>query len=273
MPAPSSGSDPELAFSTILTFAHDLADAAGRAILPSFRRKLRVSNKARDGGFDPVTTADRAAERAIAKLIKRRFPEHGIVGEELGSTRPNARYKWIIDPIDGTRAFMTGSPLWGTLIGLMDDTAPVLGMVDQPYTRERVWCDKRFAFMRDGAGTTRRLKTRECRTLTDAVLMTTDPDLFMPGVEAKRFRRVKDKVRMVRYGGDCYAYCLLAAGHIDVIVEAGLKPHDVAALIPIIERAGGVFTTWDGGPAHAGGRIVAAGDDRVHKAALKLVAG
>ncbi len=273
MPASSSGSDPEPAFSTVLAFAHDLADVAGQAILPSFRRKLSVSNKARDGSYDPVTTADRAAERAMTKLIKRDFPDHGIVGEEFGRARPNARYNWIIDPIDGTRSFMTGSPLWGTLIGLMDGAIPVLGMVDQPYTRERVWCEKRSAFMRDGAGRIRRIKTRECRALADAVLMTTDPDLFMPGVEAKRFRRVKDAVRMVRYGGDCYAYCLLAAGHIDVVVEAGLKPHDVAALIPIVERAGGVFTTWDGGPAHAGGRIVAAGDARVHKAARKLLAG
>ena len=271
MQASPTGSNPEPAFSTVLAFAHDLADAAGGSILPHFRRQLSVSNKASDGGFDPVTAADRAAERAIAKLINGRFPDHGIIGEELGQTRPDARFRWIIDPIDGTRSFVSGSPLWGTLIGLMDNAMPVLGMFDQPYTRERVWCDKRSAFLRDASGKTRRIKTRACRAVADAVLMTTDADLFRPGVEARGFRRVKDKVRMVRYGGDCYAYFLLAAGFVDVIVEAGLKAHDVAALVPIVERSGGVFTTWDGGPAHEGGRIIAAGDARVHKAVRKLL--
>jgi histidinol phosphatase-like enzyme (inositol monophosphatase family) len=262
---PTQGSEDYVAF------AHQLADAAGAAILPYFRRRLRVSNKAAMGaGYDPVTAADRAAERIMRGAIAARFPGHGVLGEEFASRAGDGRYQWILDPIDGTRAFIAGNPLWGTLIGLVEGGRPILGLMDQPFTKERFWGSGGRSFMRTPEGETLKIKTRSCAGLADAILTTTHPDLFGPG-EVKGFTRVKDQVRMVRYGGDCYGYCLLAAGFADIVVEAGLKPYDVAALIPIIEGAGGQITTWDGNPAGNGGRIVATGDARVHKEALALL--
>ena len=254
----------------LVAFAHVLADASGEAIRPYFRSKLSVTNKAAAGAFDPVTAADEAAERVIAAAVAERWPEHGFVGEEHGETRPDARYRWVVDPIDGTRAFIMGGPMWGTLIGLLDEGAPLLGLMDQPFTRERYWSDAGTSYMRtpDGEQT---ITTRPCAQLADAILSTTHPDLFAAGEEVDAFGRLKEQVRMTRYGGDCYSYCLLAAGFIDLVVEAGLKPYDIVALIPIIERAGGRITTWDGKPATAGGRIVASGDARLHEAAMTVL--
>jgi myo-inositol-1(or 4)-monophosphatase len=259
-------------FKTFLELAHLLADRAGEVILPQFRKKIAVTNKAKLGAYDPVTVADKRAERAISRLIAEHFPDHGITGEEHGSARPDARFRWVIDPIDGTRAFITGSPLWGTLIGLLDDGAPILGLMDQPFTRERAWSGAGASFARDGDGTARRIKTRTCRDLASAVLMTTSPEMFAKGAESERFARLQAKARMTRFGGDCYAYILLAQGFVDLVVEAGLQSYDVVALIPIIERAGGRMTTWDGAPATNGGRIVAAGDPRLHAQALEILA-
>ena len=253
-----------------ITFAHELADQAGAAILPYFRRRLRVQNKAASG-FDPVTAADRAAERVISKALAARYPDHGLEGEEYGLRNEDAPFRWVVDPIDGTRAFITGMPLWGTLIGLMDGDTPVIGLMDQPYTRERFWSGEKASFIRSADGTERRLKTRACTSLAEAVLTSTDPAMFSSPREMRAFNAVKSRVRLVRYGGDCYAYCLLAAGHIDIVIESGLKPYDVTALIPIIERAGGRITTWDGKPAARGGRVIAAGDPRVHEEALALL--
>lgn len=264
-------SDPSL--TELMAFAHDLADAAGRSTLPHFRRRLVVDNKAGPGGYDPVTAADKAAERIIRKLVRSRYPDHGFEGEEFGHDRPDAAWRWVVDPIDGTRSFVLGMPVWGTLIGLTRDGAPQLGLMDQPYTQERFWSAGRSAMMRAADGRQRRLKTRQGVSLADAMMMTTHPDLFDPGEEASAFARIKSKVRACRYGGDCYAYCLLAAGHVDVIVEAGLKPYDIMALIPIIEQAGGVVSTWTGDSAARGGRIVASGDAKLHAAALKVLAG
>jgi histidinol-phosphatase len=261
------------AFATLLDFAHGLADLSGEIIRPYFRKPLPVANKGRGGGFDPVTAADRAAEKAIRKAVEGRWPEHGVIGEEHGSTREDARLRWVIDPIDGTRAFIMGAPMWGTLIGLLDEGEPVLGMMDQPFTRERFWSGPKASYLRHGEDKPRRLKTRACPRLADAILSSTHPDLFAPGAEADGFARIKQKVRMTRYGGDCYAYCLLAAGLVDLVVEADLQPYDVVALIPIIERAGGRITTWSGAPATDGGRIAAAGDPRLHAQALKILAG
>jgi myo-inositol-1(or 4)-monophosphatase len=258
----------------LLEFAHELADAAGRAILPWFRRRMSVDNKSCDGGYDPVTAADRAAERAVRKLVASRYPHHGFEGEEFGRDREQADWRWIVDPIDGTRSFVLGMPIWGSLIGLARDGVPVLGIMDQPYTSERFWAaSKGGAYFRGADGRRRRLATRQCPRLPDAMMMTTHPDLFAPGPEQKGFLRVKNEVRACRYGGDCYSYCLLAAGHVDVIVEAGLKPYDIAALVPIIERAGGVVSTWDGEPAMRGGRIVASGDPRLHDKVLAVLGG
>jgi histidinol phosphatase-like enzyme (inositol monophosphatase family) len=259
-------------FNELLAFAHELADCSGQIIRPQFRKPMAVANKAGQSAFDPVTKADKGAERAIARLIRARAPDHGLVGEEFGNERAAAALKWVVDPIDGTRSFITGSPLWGTLIGLLHEGAPVLGIMDQPYTGERFWTAEKAAHARDVAGKTRRVRTRACPQIADALLMTTSPDLFAEGAEADGFGRVKRAVRMARYGGDCYAYCLLAAGFVDLIVEAGLKSYDVVALIPIVERAGGRMTTWDGRPATEGGRIVASGDPKLHDKVLKLLA-
>ncbi len=252
--------------------AHELADAAGAAILPHFRSRLDLGNKAGPGGFDPFTAADRSAEEAIRALLAARLPEHGIEGEEYGMVAPDAELRWVIDPIDGTRAFIVGLPVWGTLIGLLDRGAPVLGLMNQPYTRERFWSVADGSYFRGPDGEQQRLRTRECATLQAAMMSTTDPTMFKIGDEQQAFERVRKHTRAVRYGADCYAYCLLAAGHIDIVVEAGLKPYDIVALIPIIERAGGRVTTWDGGSPTRGGRIIATGDARLHDAALKLLA-
>lgn len=265
----AAGTDDDLA-----RFAHGLADAAGAAILPLFRSNTTIENKADIGSvrpFDPVTAADRAAEQAMREAITRDYPSHGIVGEEYGNVRPDAAHQWVLDPIDGTRAFILGLPVWGTLIGLTFEGRAVLGVMDQPYTRERFWAAGGAAWLRGPDGSLRRLATRRCSSLADAQFSTTHPDMFADGEEAEGFSRIRAAVRHTRYGGDCYAYCLLAAGHIDLVVEAGLKPYDVVALIPIIEAAGGIITTWDGKPATHGGRIVAAGDPAMHAAAMAIL--
>jgi myo-inositol-1(or 4)-monophosphatase len=255
----------------LTAFLDRLATASGEVILPYFRTSLSVEDKSRGGGFDPVTVADRAAEQAMRALIRTTFPEHGITGEEFGPERPDADYVWVLDPIDGTKSFISGMPAWGTLIALTHKGAPVLGMMHQPFVGERFSGDGAAARYRGPAGE-RALMVRACAQLSDAVLYTTSPRL-MEAADRKRFAKVEEAVRLSRYGGDCYAYCMLAAGHVDLIIETGLKPYDVVPLMPIIAGAGGVITTWEGGPASDGGRIVAAGDKRVHAAAIKMLKG
>ena len=250
-------------------FVDELATVSGETILPFFRTSLGVENKDQMGGFDPVTAADRSAEAAMRTLIRRAFPEHGIVGEEFGNERPDAEFVWVLDPIDGTKSFICGMPAWGTLIALARSGEPVFGMMHQPFTRERFSGDREAAHYRGPAGD-RALNVRPCASLAEAVLFTTSPLLIRPN-DRQAFHRVEEQVRLSRYGGDCYAYCMLAAGHVDLVIETGLKPHDVAALIPIIVGAGGMITTWDGEPAAGGGRIIAAGDARVHAAARELL--
>ncbi len=252
-------------------FLDKLATVAGEAILPYFRTSLSVEDKSRGGSFDPVTAADRAAESAMRVLIGANFPDHGIVGEEFGAERPDADYVWVLDPIDGTKSFISGMPAWGTLIALTHRGTPVLGLVHQPFVGERFSGDGASARYRGPAGE-RALLVRACTSLAQAVLYTTSPRL-MNAADRKRFERVEEMVRLSRYGGDCYAYCMLAAGHIDLIIETELKPHDVIPLVPIIAGAGGVITTWEGGSAAAGGRIIAAGDKRVHAAAMAALKG
>lgn len=250
------------------SFVDQLATASGDTILPFFRTALAVENK-KTAGFDPVTAADRAAENAMRALIRKHFPAHGILGEEYGSERADAEYVWVLDPIDGTKSFIAGMVAWGTLIGLSRFGEPVFGMMHQPFTRERFSGDGGAARYRGPAGN-RDLRVRACEALSDAVLFTTSP-LLMSKPDRAAFARVEDKVKLSRYGGDCYAYCMLAAGQIDLIIETELKPHDVVALIPIITGAGGIVTTWDNGPPQDGGRIVVAGDRRIHAAALALL--
>jgi len=252
-------------------FVDELALVSGETIRPFFRSALSIENKSRSGGFDPVTAADRAAEAAMRALIKRTFPAHGIVGEEFPAEQPNAEYVWILDPIDGTKSFICGLPAWGTLIALTRHGEPIYGVMHQPFTREQFSGDGSGARYRGPAGD-RILQTRECETLRDAIMLTTSPLLMKPA-DRQCFERVEQTVRLSRYGGDCYAYCVLAAGHVDLIIETELKPHDVLALIPIIEGAGGIMTTWENGRPHNGGRIVAAGDRRVHAQAMKVLNG
>jgi myo-inositol-1(or 4)-monophosphatase len=250
-------------------FVDQLAAVAGETILPFFRTALSVRDKGTPGAFDPVTAADHAAETAMRALIRRNFPGHGIVGEELGAEREEAEYVWFLDPIDGTKSFICGMPAWGTLIALTRLGVPVFGLMDQPFTRERFSGDGGAAHYRGPAGK-RDLRVRPCGGLADAVLFTTSPRL-MNEADRAAFNRVEEAVLLSRYGGDCYAYCMLAAGHVDLVIETGLKPHDVLALVPIINGAGGVITTWENRDPHKGGRIVAAGDRRVHAAALALL--
>src|SRR6202008_1672804 len=251
-------------------FIGRLATSSGETILPFFRTSLGVDNKSKSLDFDPVTEADRAAEAGMRRLIKANFPQHGIVGEEFGNEREDAEYVWVLDPIDGTKSFISGFPIWGTLIALLHKGMPVFGMMHQPFIGERFSGDSGSAHYHGPSGE-RRLTVRRCATLMEATSFTTSP-LLMNAADRAAFGRVEDAVRLTRYGGDCYAYCMLAAGHVDLVIETELKPHDVIALIPIITGAGGIVTTWEGGPPHAGGRIIAAGDRRVHAAALSLLA-
>jgi myo-inositol-1(or 4)-monophosphatase len=250
-------------------FVDRLATVAGEAVMPFFRTTIGVENK---GGksFDPVTAADHAGEAAMRQMIKATFPSHGIVGEEFGNESEGADYVWVLDPIDGTRGFITGLPTWGTLIGLLKNGAPVYGVMSQPFTKERFLGDGGSARHRGPQGE-RKLRVRSCAELSDAVMSATTPRMFK-GDELAAFEALEAATRDTRFGGDCYAYCMLAAGHIDLVVEASLKPYDIVALIPIVEGAGGVITNWEGGPASQGGRVIAAGDRRVHAAALELLA-
>lgn len=260
---------PTPTFDELLDFAHQLARLTGPVILPHFRQQITVDNKAGEGAYDPVTIADRAAEQVIRRHIAEHYPSHAIVGEEFGRSDSADPHSWIIDPIDGTRSFVVGLPTWGTLIGLARDGVPLLGLVDQPFTGERFFSSADAAHF-DGPGGSRTLRTRPCARLADALAATTSPDMFS-GIDREHFLAVKSRARMMRYGGDCLNYCLLAMGQIDLVIECGLQTYDIAALIPIIERAGGIITTWEGKPALDGGRIVAAGDRRMHDEVLGIV--
>ena len=255
--------------STYLAAAIDFARAAGAVIVPHFRNDPAVENKSTEGDFDPVTVADKAAEAIIRAGIASRFPTHGVFGEEFGH-HSGAGLTWVVDPIDGTRAFMTGMLHWGVLIALFDGETPVLGVMYQPFTDELFVGTNDDANYFNGARE-RRLRVRPCASVADAVLASTGPQIFAKGAEQAAFKGLRDRVRLVRYGGDCYQYCMLAMGYVDVAVEAGLKPYDVQALMPIIRGAGGIITTWDGGDASMGGRIIAAGDARVHHEALTIL--
>ena len=250
-------------------FLHQLADIAGETVLPLFRKAIEIENKM-DGGFDPVTDADKQAELIMRARIQETFPGHGILGEEFESKDLDAEGLWVLDPIDGTRAFISGLPTWGTLIGYRHTSGQSLGMMSQPFTKERFFGDGKEAFY-EGPDGKRRVSTRPCKSIGDATLFTTAPDIFNAD-EFSAFRRVEEKVRLSRYGVDCYAYCMLAIGMVDLVIEAALKPVDIAPLIPLIEGAGGVVTNWQGGSAFDGGCVVATGDPSLHRAVLDLLA-
>jgi myo-inositol-1(or 4)-monophosphatase len=262
-------------------FVDRLAQVSSEVILPFFRTTIGAEDKSRGGVFDPVTEADRGAEAAMRRLISQTFPAHGVIGEEYGEDRPDAEYVWVLDPIDGTKSFISGLPTWGTLIGLMHNGAPAYGMMSQPFTRERFFGDGKRARMRTlspmrgetppSEWTTRTLRTRACVELGKATVMTTSPALIKEDADRAAYQKVERQARLVRYGADCYAYCALAAGFVDLVIETNLKPHDIVALAPIVEGAGGVITTWDGDSVAKGGRILAAGDRQLYEMARSIL--
>lgn len=253
-------------------FAVELSRLAAKAALPFFRAEFAQDNKAGPGAFDPVTEADRAAERAIRARINAVYPDHGIIGEEYGEENTTAEYVWILDPIDGTRAFISGLPMWTTLISLRHQGVPVIGAIGQPYIGEIFLGGPSGARLLH-AGNERPLKTRSCAALSEALTATTDPDIFK-GADRDAWERVKLAVRLARYGCDAYAYAMLADGRLDVVVESELKVWDWSALMPVVQAAGGYFVGWDGqAPRADDGRVLALGDAGLADEALKLLAG
>lgn len=254
----------------IIRTAHHLADAARRETLPLFRsRNLRPDNKL-SSGFDPVTEADRASEQAMRDILGRLRPDDAILGEEFGPVAGTSGLTWVLDPIDGTRAFIAGAPSWGVLIGLRDEAGPVYGLIDQPFTNERFEGGLGVSRVTNSRGE-EALGVRSDVSLKDAILLSTFPEV---GTEAERhaFQRVAAQVRLTRYGLDCYGYALLVSGTVDLVIEAGLQAYDIVAPIAVVEAAGGIVTDWQGGPAHEGGQIIAAATPEIHAAALKLLA-
>jgi inositol-phosphate phosphatase / L-galactose 1-phosphate phosphatase / histidinol-phosphatase len=258
---------PEIDLDAFLTFAQRLADAAGEVIRPYFRKPLAICDKA---DLSPVTAADREAEETMRALIERHFPEHGILGEEFGGVREDAEFVWVLDPIDGTKSFISGVPLFGTLIALTRNRRPVLGVIDQPISRERWTGASGHPSTLNGAV----IRSRACPDLAVATLFATTPGMFK-GEDAASFARVSAAVKLTRFGADCYAYGLLAAGFVDLVLEGSLKPYDFCAMVPVVEGAGGIATDWqgDGLDLSSDGRILVAGDRRTHDAALALLGG
>lgn len=249
-----------------LALAIDLADTAGATIRPYFRQPLAVDDKP---DLSPVTVADRAAETAMRQKIAARFPEHGIIGEEYGAERDDAEFVWVLDPIDGTKSFISGVPLFGTLIALAHQGRPILGVIDQPISRER-WIG---AQGRPSTFNGAPVRCRPCPGLAAATVFSTSPDMFR-GDDAAAHARVAGAAKLVRFGADCYAYGLLALGFVDLVIEASLKPYDFSAMLPIVEGAGGVASDWRGAELTvvSDGRVVVAGDRRAHDEALALLA-
>lgn len=241
-------------------FLIELNAASGDVILPLFRADHGLEDKGGPKGFDPVTAADKGAEVAIRKLIAERYPDHGVIGEEYGEDRPDAEFVWVLDPVDGTRAFIAGLPLWCTLIGLRHHGRPVLGSIGQPYLDE-IFLGHAGGSRLLARGRTRPLHVRPCPKLTDAIIATTDPEACFDGAELGAWTQVRAAARLARLGCDAYAYAMVAMGKMDMVIEAGLKSWDIESAIPLIEGAGGVVTDWRGQPVgQHGGQIVIAGD-------------
>jgi histidinol phosphatase-like enzyme (inositol monophosphatase family) len=263
--------DPEL-IRYLLKLADVLADAARVETLKLFRKpELDVDDKGGSAGFDPVTQADRAAEAAMRSLLARHRANDSILGEEMASTIGSSGLTWILDPIDGTRAFLAGAPSWGTLIAVADEAGPFIGLIDQPFIGERFTGTPGSAWSKGPDGRSP-LSTRPPRRLEEAILFTTYPEVGSAD-ERRAFEAVSRTVRLTRYGFDCYAYALLASGYIDLVIEAGLAPYDIAAPIAVIEAAGGLVTSWGGGSASSGGRVLAAANAEIHASALAILQG
>lgn len=253
----------------LLATAQALADAARSATLPHFRSPTLLADNKLAFGFDPVTVADRACEQAMRALLARLRPDDAILGEEFDDRPGTSGLTWVLDPIDGTRAFLSGTPTWGVLIAVGDRDGPLLGLIDQPYIGERFIGAPGLARLTGPRGD-HPLATRPPRPLSEATLFTTFPEVGTQAEEAA-FHQLSRQVRLTRYGTDCYAYALIAVGQIDLVVEAGLKPYDIQAPIAVIEAAGGIVTDWTGRPAHNGGRILAAANRDIHAQAMTFL--
>ena len=260
---------PELNYSEIDAVAQAMADAARSAILPHFRAQTLAAENKLDRGFDPVTEADRAAERAMRDILRDERPHDAILGEEYGAASGTSGLTWVLDPIDGTRGFVSGTPTWGVLIAVSDASGPRYGLIDQPYIGERFVGLGNVAHVQGPLGKST-LKTRAPRALSEATVFTTFPEVGTEE-EGKAFHAVASQARLTRYGMDCYAYALLAAGQVDLVIEAGLQSYDIQAPIAVVEAAGGIVTDWSGHPAHDGGRAVAAANADIHKQALSIL--
>ena len=253
----------------LIRVAHLLADAARPETLRYFRSAGLDADNKRPADFDPVTEGDRAAERAMRDVLARERPDDAIFGEEYGKKDGTTGLTWVLDPIDGTRGYLSGTPTWGVLIAVGPESGPVVGVIDQPYIGERFIGAPTLAEVTGPMGTSA-LSTRSARPLAEAIVFTTFPEVGSTD-EREGFTAVATKARLVRYGCDCYAYALLAAGQIDLVIEAGLQPYDIQAPIAVIQAAGGVVTDWQGNPAHNGGRVIAAANAAVHAEALAIL--
>lgn len=252
-------------------FAKALAESAARAILPYFRQNTRIDVK--DGPvWDPVTEGDRAGERAIRQMIEERFPDHGIHGEEYGVKSGSSPFTWVLDPVDGTRSFVFGMPTWATLIGLTYEGRPMLGVMSQPFVGEMFYGNPDGAW-HDQRGTVAPIRTRQGVPLSRAAIGTTAPELYRNAADAAGLNRLRKASQVMRYGGDAYFFALLAAGHIDIAMDAGLQAYDIAALLPIIKGAGGAYTEWTGGNPVDGGNILSAGSQALLDEAVAVMRG
>lgn len=253
----------------LLRVAHLIADAARPVTLRYFRQSgLQAENKD-DDRFDPVTVADRDAEKAMRAVVAQERPDDGIIGEEFGVTPGTSGFTWVFDPIDGTRGYISGTPTWGVLVSVADTTGPLMGIIDQPYIQERFIGG--FASAKStGPMGERPLKCRDTATLEEATILTTFPEVGTPE-EGRAFHAVARNAKLTRYGMDCYGYALIASGQVDLVIEAGLQPYDIHAPIAVIEAAGGIVTNWQGGAAHHGGQVIAAGNREIHAEALAIL--
>lgn len=265
----------------LLRFCYAITKDAGAQSLDYFRKPYAVENKLADA-FDPVTDADRAVEKNLRNALEQRFPEHNILGEEFGVTDRQSPYCWVIDPIDGTRSFISGMPVWGVLLGLLLDGEPVLGVMHQPYTGETFIAhspdfDRQAWFMRNQFSCEQPLRVSQVHELADATLCATHPEIFADaeGLDNafERFQKLANATQLMRYGGDCYCYAMLAMGQIDLVVETGLQAYDILPLIPLVEAAGGVISDWKGEPLRSGGHAVAAASPELHRQALDVLNG
>lgn len=264
MPQPSETTQKDL-----LRVAHLIADAARPETLRHFRSAALTAENKDSAGFDPVTEADRNAEMAMRAVVARERPEDGIIGEEFGVTPGTTGLTWVFDPIDGTRGYISGTPTWGVLISVADETGPLMGMIDQPYIGERFVGGFGQAMMSGPMGA-RPLQCSAVQTLAEATILTTFPEVGSVA-EGRAFHHVARQTKLTRYGMDCYGYALLASGQVDLVIEAGLQTYDIQAPIAVIKAAGGKVTNWQGGAAHHGGQVIAAANEALHAEALAAV--